>query len=322
VLLAVLRPYLDLARVQLTPTAVADSFAGYCLVVVARKCPPSAGTAVALALTSIFSYWMGMATNDLLDLEKDRRRGASRPLVRGELRPSSGWIFAGLLAAGALLASLSVSMDAALGASSVMTAALLYNAGGKRLPILGNLLMGSCRAGNLLLGALGAVTIRELTYDEDLSFQVLEGAGILGLYIAGVTSVSVLEDISPRPVPILVTTFPLLIVPVALTTLAWPRPWAVLNALLLAGLLLRAMVRAARDAASPGAGPHSGPEPPPRRPHPAQGFVRTGLWGLFLVDSGVLLARDAREVWGPVVVLYGLMILAWLWPRQWLQSFE
>jgi hypothetical protein len=50
--------------------------------------------------------------------------------------------------------------------------------------------------------------------------------------------------------------------------------------------------------------------------------VRTGLWGLFLVDSGVLLARDAREVWGPVVVLYGLMILAWLWPRQWLQSFE
>jgi len=313
---------LDLVRVQLTPTAVADSFAGYCLAVVARHSPPSAGTAATLAVTSICAYWMGMATNDLLDLEKDRRHQAPRPLVRGQLGSGRGWIFACLLAAGALAAALSISTDAALGASAVMATALIYNAGGKRVPIAGNLLMGSCRAGNLVLGALGAVSIRELAYDKELGYEVLAGAGILGLYIAGVTSVSVLEDSPPGPIPILVTTVPLLIVPVVLVTPAWPGPWAIANSVVLAALILRALFRAAREAAAQASGAPSGAGPPGRRPHPAGQFVRSGLRGLFLVDAGVLLARDPREVWGPVVVLYGLMILAWLWPRHWLQSFE
>lgn len=50
-------------------------------------------------------------------------------------------------AGGALLAG------AIIPAGAILLFALLYNAGGKRIPFFGSALMGGCRALNLLLGA-------------------------------------------------------------------------------------------------------------------------------------------------------------------------
>src|SRR5258706_9194495 len=99
-----IRPFLALVRVHLTPTAVADSFTGYCLAVTERGRPPSHFTILGIAAASTLIYWMGMVTNDLFDLEKDRRSHPDRPLPRGEASRSSALALAALLGAGGLLA--------------------------------------------------------------------------------------------------------------------------------------------------------------------------------------------------------------------------
>jgi len=55
----------------------------------------------------------------------------------------------------------------------------------------------------------------------------------------------------------------------------------------------------------------------PAEAHPAENFVRSALLGIFVVDAGFLLSNDLVQ---QATAEYGLMILAWLWSRRWLQS--
>ncbi len=298
-----LRPFLELVRIQLTPTAVADSLTGYFLAgaLAGRDDEMNAASVLLLAVTSVGAYWSGMVGNDWFDREKDLARNRSRPIPRGAVAPPAAAAFCLSLSLISLGAAFAISRVVGLTALALIAATNLYNGGGKRIPLVGNLLMGLCRSLNLILGALAVVPPSSLL-DRP---EVLVAAALLGLYIAGVTAVSLLEDRPHNRRAFLFTTVPLLSVPVALVPLSAGKFWAVLNSGTLGILLATAIARGCQSRATGGSA------------HPAEKFVRAGLSLLFFVDAGILLTRD---LFAPALCVYGLMILAWLWRRRWLQS--
>ncbi len=296
-------PLLELVRIQLTPTAVADSFTGYCLAsaVVGRDDKTSVPTLLLLALSSVAAYWSGMISNDWFDREKDVAGRKNRPIARGSVTPTSAAILCIILSIISVVTALIISTFAGLTAVTLLSVANLYNGGGKRVPIAGNLLMGICRTLNLFLGAAAVLHPSSLLERP----EILVAGAILGLYVAGVTAASVLEDRPHVPGVFLATTAPLILVPLTLALLPTRNVWAVLNSVALGVLLVKAM---ARGYLKPRASPSL---------HPAEEFVRAGLSNLLLVDAGILLSK---ELLAPAISVYGLMILAWLWRRRWLQS--
>lgn len=296
-----LRPYLELCRVFLTPTAVADSFAGYVLASSIDSREIEQLDILSVAAISMFLYWFGMATNDIFDLEKDRRAAPQRPLPSGRLHLSQAWAAANVLALGALV--LSVPLRVSGPVLGILILALAYNTGGKNLPVLGNLLMGGCRAGNLLLGAAAALGWDRAGSEE----RVLLAASILGLYVAGVTAVSLREERKHRVRVFHSLTLPLLAVPLALALLNARSPFAWVNSGALT-LLLVAAIRGATRGTSPAP--------------PSAVFVRRALPGILLVDAGVLWSltpESSFPLW-QALTLYALLVLGWLWRRRWLQS--
>jgi len=311
------RSYLELVRIFLTPTALADSLAGFGLAAAILESPAPPRVLLLLPLVSVCLFSFGMLTNDLLDLERDRRLAPSKPLPSGRVRTSRA-IVAGVLLAAAAIA-LSLRCSAWLPTVGVIVLALLYNAGGKRVPLLGNLLMGGCRAGNLLVGAAAASTplapaaseapppSHLVVPDALREGPVLAAAAIVGLYVAGVTAVSVLEEHPERRRRLWWT---VALFPFAALALPVLRPgsiacwigWAVLEV-----AILRVLWRMRRA---------------PRGVPPAAVFVRGALGAIFLVDAAALwtLAPSTREVLIPGVALYVLALLAWWWKHRWLQS--
>jgi 4-hydroxybenzoate polyprenyltransferase len=241
-----------------------------------------------------------MATNDILDLEKDRQFAPHRPLCSGQLDRRQAWVAAALVGLGAL--ALSAPLGAAVPALGILILAFIYNAGGKRLPAVGNALMGGCRATNLLLGATAAVGLSRAVSDRWL----LLGAGLLGVYVAGITAVSVREEREHHAGIFFLTSLPLLAIPLALVILNPASPFSWLNSCALALLLGAAILAAVRRSS-----------PPP----PEAVFVRRALSGIYLVDAGLLLAfiRAPAVLW-QAATLYALLALGWLWKRRWLQS--
>ena len=310
-----MRAYFDLVRVFLTPTALADCWTGYFLAAQIAKQPPRLSEAVLLSIASVALYWFGMTTNDLLDMEKDRATQARRPLVTAAVSRRSATLLAGVLAVVGLGVPVLLGIDVAIVAAAVLSLAVLYNAGAKHLPVVGNVLMGSCRAGNLLLGAAAVLDLNALWSEPEL----LWAAALLGFYIMCVTAVSVLEDEPPHVASFVATASMALIAPLAGLVSPWdlrpPTLAAIANAAALETLVAVAIVRGAissrRHAAAIGCDSRD------KGPHPAERFVRTTLSFLFLIDAGSLLRREHTS---GALMLYGLMILAWLWKVRWLQS--
>ena len=296
-----LRPYLDLVRVFLTPSAPAESLVGALIAASGSSAEPPWARIAGVGAISILLYWFGMATNDVFDLRKDSQSAPEKVIPSGRLSSGRGLAFAaGLgLAALGLAAALGVGPTAAL----LLVAILAYNAGGKRIPVVGNVLMGACRAGNLLLGASLILGVHE-TLSSPL---LLAAAGLVGVYVAGITAVSVLEDRPYRPRIFHSIATALLIVPVALTLIHRGSALAWINCV----VLLWRLIAVQRLAAS-------------RRfpDHPAAVYLRGALGAIFFVDAGILIAfsppNDAVTI--GVGVLYALALLGWWWKKAWLQS--
>jgi 4-hydroxybenzoate polyprenyltransferase len=139
-----------LLRLSLATTAAADVFAG--AVYSAHSVPSFARLWLPL-LASLCVYHGGMALNDWADRWRDNETRPDRPIPAGLISPQAalavGLVLLGL---GPLLAnwySYTGQYPALLGGVSVL--ALLYNLAG-RGPWIGPLLLGLCRAGNLLAG--------------------------------------------------------------------------------------------------------------------------------------------------------------------------
>lgn len=294
------RAYLELVRVFLTPSAVSNSYAGMCLAAAVQGSLPSSARAAAVAATSALVYWVGMAANDWFDMEKDREHAPRRPLPSGRVAAREAAALCAVLAALAL--ALAFLLGVLSLAAGLILAALLYDAGGKRLGVLGDLLLGLCRSGNLILGAAASLGVSRAFADE----KILLGAAVLGLYAAGVTAVSRLEDAPfharklrlraavPAMAPALLVGFH------ASSLLAW------LNGALLAALLLDALKAAGK---------------PPTGTHGAALFVRKALAGIFLVDAGIILAfaGGPLEAGHAAAVCYALFALSWYWKRGWIR---
>lgn len=196
---ASVRDWAQLVRLPATPTAAADILAG--AVLAGAGWLPLTATLL-MVLASVQLYWAGMILNDVNDLETDREAGRPSPLVRGTIAPLlASRIGHGLLLGGGLTAMLAGGLAGSLrlvgfwpwaGVSAAVAVALaatirLYDSPLKATA-LGPILMGGCRALNLLLGVtlLGSGLWTEAGWWERWP-AVLWSAGAYALYIAGIT---------------------------------------------------------------------------------------------------------------------------------------
>ena len=301
-----MRPYLELCRIYLVPTALADSFAGFALAAVVFQKDEAPIPALLVALMSLCLYSAGMASNDLFDLEKDREGAPQKPLPSGAIAPRhAAWLAAGL--AGLALGLGFLCGNAFWPAGLVILFALLYNSGAKKIPVLGDVLMGWCRSGNFLVGATAAAGANISFLQVISTVELLAPALILGVFISVVTAVSRLEDTPYKPRTFAALVHPLLLVPVILIAMN-PGSWLnwIAN-LVLAGLLFRAILLAAENQ---------------EELHPATTYVRKALGSLVLFDAALLLAFTPHEKTSllPAAALCMLALFSWWWKSKWLQS--
>ena len=185
-----LRDWAQLVRLPNVFTLLSDSTAA-AIVAVGTLIPLTAF--IPTMLVSLMAYWAGMILNDVVDLEEDRRDRPNRPLAAEAISPVvAGHVGTGMLLVGPILILAvctyhSVSAlwlgAAFLAAAGLSIAVRSYNSPLKQTP-LGPLLMGSCRAINILM--VGSVMFAA-THGEVFPRAVLYYALAIGLYILGVT---------------------------------------------------------------------------------------------------------------------------------------
>ncbi|HMB08914.1 MAG TPA: UbiA family prenyltransferase [Isosphaeraceae bacterium] len=182
-----IKPYLQLVRLPNVFTAAADSLAGWLLVGGSLEEP---GRWLPLVAASMAIYAAGIALNDVVDTEIDRRERPDRPLPSGRVSRRFAARLGGLLLAlGPSLAALSGWWESLAVASVLAGCALAYDAGLKRT-VLGPEVMGACRGLNFLLGM-----------SQSARFGGPSGwlvAGSLALFATGVTWMSRSEAESGR----------------------------------------------------------------------------------------------------------------------------
>ncbi len=178
-------------RLPNTFTVLADTTAGFLLAAGGLQ-PWQRYLPMMIAVVAL--YWSGMALNDLLDVEQDRKERPHRPIASGRISKKQATITVwGLLGIGILAAALSGWIPApALQPSAlplvvgigIAIAVFLYDGPFKRTP-LGPVFMGLCRVGSLLLGAAPVVGLGEHTWFFPLPIW---GAAVgMGIFIAGIT---------------------------------------------------------------------------------------------------------------------------------------
>ncbi len=257
-----------------------------------------------MAGASVCAYWLGMAANDLFDRDTDARRAPGKPIPSGRISEREATALCFLLGAMALALAFACG---ALGLMAGLVAAILaYDAGGKNIPVLGNVLMGLCRAGNFLLGAVAARG-QIFVFETPALFW---GGATLCLFIMLVTAVSRLEDEPFNVQKLRWRAAWTLLIPLGLYLARWTDIFSAVNSLAFAALLLGAL-RKASAAGINGRGHF----------HGAAVFVRESLAGIFLLDAGLALAilPDSASRAPVVVIFYALLGLGWLWKREWLQ---
>ncbi len=149
-----LMPWLRLVRVPNLFTVPGDPILGYAL------CGGDFSRAepYLVAAVSTLVYIFGLVTNDIADIEVDRKERPGRPLPSGQVHPTDAAVLACLcLAASAALAALSgQGRPFYVLMAALCAAVLVYNFGLKRSRLLGPMLLGLCRTLSILLGAVAA----------------------------------------------------------------------------------------------------------------------------------------------------------------------
>jgi len=146
-----------LLRVPNLLTVPGDPVVGYFLALASVASPTRPVLRIALAAAaSLLMYSAGLLWNDWFDLAEDRLHRPDRPLPSGRVRPLAVAVVANVLmllalAAGGLAGVRTLYVLVGLGLMVI-----LYNAGGKRVGLLGPALMGLCRGASVLVGAAAA----------------------------------------------------------------------------------------------------------------------------------------------------------------------
>ena len=169
--------WLRLVRLPNLLTVPGDILAGFLLA------PAAQAMGWVRLLGALSAGWLlyaaGLILNDLFDYAEDLRDRPQRPLPSREIsREAAATVALVCLWVAAFAAAFAGALPVAI---PLIVCVILYNIGVKRHRILGPLLMGACRSGNLLLGAAAAFGT------AGLSPAPIAAAVLLGLYIAGVT---------------------------------------------------------------------------------------------------------------------------------------
>ncbi len=173
------RTYAQLCRLPAVFTAMADVFLGYALTNQDLRLGHVFGR---LLFASSALYLAGMVFNDYFDRDIDAIERPGRPIPSGRVSAGTArWIAIGLMTAGVVVA-IGPSSNSQAVAMLLAAAILLYDGWAKNTPI-GPLVMGSCRALNILLGAS--------MVSSGLRHVLAAPQGIvavaMGTYVAGVT---------------------------------------------------------------------------------------------------------------------------------------
>lgn len=276
--------YLELVRPANVATALADVIAG---AAIAQARDPHAIGWLLVATGCLYAG--GVVLNDFFDRRLDAVERPERPIPSGRVRPSSAALLGGgLLAAGVIAAHHHANGEAGTVAAIIALLVLSYDAGGKRVPVLGPLNMGACRAMNLVLGMTatpGAVA---------LNWPV---AVVPFVYIVAITTLSRGEvHGGRRPVAIGAFAAMTVVVGVLAAVALWGWPLNLLSIALAAVLAWRVLPpywRACRDS----------------RPETVRRAVRTGILSLVLLDA-TLAAIYAEPVYAVAVLGVGLLAAA------------
>lgn len=170
------RPWLQLIRAQNLSTALADVLAGYLYI---GGTWAGAHRLLPLLAASIFLYAGGAALNDVWDADRDAADHRARPIPEGRITREAACSHAiAMLLLGIIWASR--SSTGALGvALALVLAIVLYDTILKTTPAA-PMLMGACRALNLLMGMTPV--------DRDpMDAAVLLPVGLMWLYVASLT---------------------------------------------------------------------------------------------------------------------------------------
>lgn len=199
-----IRAYAQLLRIPNVFTAFADILLGWLAVnaldAATRESWESLVELCALLAASGCLYSAGMVWNDFFDVEEDRRERPFRPIPSGRVTlQSAGWL-GSVLVAGGLVSSLVPGLQTgrwqSFGVAALLGACvLLYDAWLKRTP-LGPVGMGLCRFLNVLLGMSAGVDLTAMLA-KGQEWQ-LHLAGVVGLYIVGVTWFARTEAVESR----------------------------------------------------------------------------------------------------------------------------
>ena len=174
------RDWLQLARISNTPTVVSNSVAGAALVAAS----PDAGTVAVVALAMALFYTAGMVLNDVMDLEIDQRERPERPLPSGRISPGAALASAvALFVVGEALLAVE-GWESAVAGLALIALIVLYDSWHKGNAV-SPVLMGGCRA---LVYVVAGYAIA-----ESLPWELWAGAGMLLLYIVGLTQVAKAE---------------------------------------------------------------------------------------------------------------------------------
>jgi len=151
------KAWLELMRVSNTPTVVSNALSGCAIGAagsgasrVAAGYPWRAVCIVAPALVLI--YVAGMAMNDAVDVETDRKERPNRPIPSGRLSRRAAFSFSLIASVAALGLLTSASLAACLAGAGLVVCAAVYNAVHSLHPA-SVLLMGGCRALSLATAA-------------------------------------------------------------------------------------------------------------------------------------------------------------------------
>ena len=181
-----LKAWLQLVRLPNLLTVPGDPIAGFLLAKAATgKVHGALLTAAGIATgVSLLLYMCGLVDNDLADLAEDCSERPHRPLPSGRIGVRAARVVCGMLGAAGLCLAAINGWTSFTVAAVLLAAIVLYNHAAKKILIVGPLLMGSCRALSLLVGAVAA------GWRGELSLLVLVPAAMLWLYVAAVTAIA------------------------------------------------------------------------------------------------------------------------------------
>jgi len=187
------RAWLALLRPPNLFTVPGDVVAGWFL---AGGTCTDAGRAGLLGGASLCIYSAGLVLNDIADVETDRRERPQRPIPSGRVSRGGALFAALVLTAGGLGLAAAAGMTSLCVAGALVALVVFYDLCAKRVPVLGPLVMGSCRGANVVLGGstgLGAGAI---------ILPIALAASAEAAYVASVTTIAAREVEGP-PSPVL-----------------------------------------------------------------------------------------------------------------------